>query len=98
VVDARERQAARLRQEGVLCNAQMDARMLHRYVKLDRRGESMLTCWRERGLLSMRGQHRTLRVARTIADLKGSEQVDTEHLACALSLRAETGLAGRRVA
>ncbi len=98
VVEARKRQAARLRQEGVLVNAQMDARMLRRHVKLDQRGERMLARWRERGLLSARGQHRTLRVARTIADLRCSEQVDAAHLAQALSLRPEAGLPHRRAA
>jgi magnesium chelatase family protein len=98
VIEARERQAKRLREEGVLVNAQMDARMLRRHARLDEHGEQMLAHWRERGLLSARGQHRALRVARTIADLKRSERVEAEHLARALSLRPEAGLAGRRAA
>jgi magnesium chelatase family protein len=98
VIEARERQAARLREEGVLVNAYMDARMLRKHVKLDERGESTLARWRERGLLSARGQHRALRVARTIADLKHSERVNAEHLAGALSLRPEAGLPSRRAA
>jgi magnesium chelatase family protein len=98
VIEARERQAKRLREEGVLVNAQMDARMLRRHVRLDEHGEQMLARWRERGLLSARGQHRSLRVARTIADLRRSERVEAEHLARALSLRPEAGLSGRRAA
>lgn len=98
VIDARERQASRLRKEGILVNAQMDARMLRKYVRLDERGQQILTGTRERGLLSTRGQHRALRVARTIADLEGSERVRAEHLARALSWRPEAGLSGRRAA
>jgi magnesium chelatase family protein len=98
VIEARERQAARLREEGVLVNAHMDARILRKHIKLDQSGESMLARWREHGLLSARGQHRALRVARTIADLKRSEQVAVDHLARALSLRPEAGLPGRRAA
>ena len=98
VVEARERQAARLRHAGVLVNAQMDAPMLRRHVKLDERGERMFARVRERGLLSGRGQHRALRVARTIADLAHRERVEAEHLSRALSLRPEAGLSGRRAA
>jgi magnesium chelatase family protein len=98
VIEARERQAARLRDEGVLVNAQMDARMLRRHVKLDERCESMMANCRERGFLSARGQHRALRVARTVADLKRSERVGSEHLSRALALRPEAGFSGRRAA
>ncbi|MFZ1154269.1 MAG: YifB family Mg chelatase-like AAA ATPase [Solirubrobacteraceae bacterium] len=98
VIEARERQAARLRDDGILVNAQMDARMLRKHVRLDERGERMLADSQERRLLSARGQHRALRVARTIADLKGSERVGLEHLSRALSLRAEACVSGCRAA
>jgi magnesium chelatase family protein len=98
VIEARERQAARLREEGILVNAQMDARMLRRHVRLDEGGKRVLAASQERGLLSARGQHRALRVARTIADLERSERVKHEHLARAFSLRPEAGLSGRRAA
>ncbi len=98
VIEARERQAARLRHAGVLVNAQMDAPMLRRHIKLDGRGERILARARERGLLSGRGEHRALRVARTIADLDRRERVEAEHLSQALSLRPESGLSGRRAA
>ncbi len=98
VIEARERQAARLEQEGILVNAQMDARMLRDHVTLDEPVERMLARFQERGVLSGRGQHRALRVARTIADLGGSEMVRPEHLAQAVSLRPEAALSGRRAA
>jgi magnesium chelatase family protein len=98
VIEARERQARRLREEGILVNAQMDAPMLRRHLNLDERGERMMADTREGGLLSARGQHRALRVARTIADLDRRERVEAKHLSRALTLRPEAAPSSRRVA
>jgi magnesium chelatase family protein len=98
VIEARERQAARLRDEGVLVNAQMDARMLRTHVPLDRACEEMLANAHKKGILSVRGAHRSLRVARTIADLAGSPNVSASHLAEALCSRPEASLSWRRAA
>jgi magnesium chelatase family protein len=98
VSEARERQARRLRDDGVLVNAQMDSAMLRRHVKLDEPSERMLASARERGTLSARGADRTLRVARTVADLAGEETVGAEHLSRALSMRPEAGLSSGRAA
>jgi magnesium chelatase family protein len=98
VTAARERQAARLKGEGVSVNAHMDASMLTRYVRLEAHAEELLRKNHERGLLSARGQHRVLRVARTIADLNGSEQVRARDVGSALALRSETQHAGSRAA
>jgi magnesium chelatase family protein len=98
VIEARQRQARRLRAEGVLTNAQMDVQMLRRHLKLDELGEQMMARARERGLLSARGQHRGLRVARTLADLDGRERVGNEHVSRAFILRPEAGYSQRRAA
>ena len=98
VVRARERQCARLHEDGVSVNARMDVRMLREHVKLDGQSEEMLRGARERGLLSARGQHRVLRVARTVADLNASERVRSSDLATAIALRPEASLAGARAA
>jgi magnesium chelatase family protein len=98
VAAARERQSARLRGDGARLNAHMDVRMLHRHVTLDGRGELLLRSARESGLLSARGEHRVLRVARTIADLNGSERVQARDLGTALTLRPDAGLSGSRAA
>jgi magnesium chelatase family protein len=86
---ARERQEARLKEDGVSVNAHMDARTLARHVKLDSKSEAMVRRACEGGLLSARGQHRALRVARTIADLSGSERVRARDVGAALVLRAD---------
>jgi magnesium chelatase family protein len=98
VMAARERQALRLAGEGVLVNAHMDTAMLERHVRLDSKGEDMLRQARERGLMSTRGAHRALRVARTIADLRGGEEVRARDLGAALALRPEATLAANRAA
>jgi magnesium chelatase family protein len=58
----------------------------------------MLRRARESGLLSARGEHRVLRVARTIADLNGSERVRARDLGTALALRTQATPAGSRAA
>ena len=98
VTRARERQAARLSGDGVTVNAHMDARMLQRHVRLDGRSEAMVRRAQEIGLLSGRGRHRVLRVARTIADLRGSDRVCAEDVGGALALRPEAGLVDSRAA
>jgi magnesium chelatase family protein len=98
VTEARERQAHRLREECTTVNAHMDVNMLERHARLDESGQRMLRDAQSRGTLSARGQHRTLRVARTIADLNGCERVRMRDVGVALSLRPETGLRGSRAA
>jgi magnesium chelatase family protein len=98
VTEARERQAARLEEDGAEVNAQMTVHMLQRYARLEEKGEEMLRSAREQGLLSARGQHRVLRVARTIADLGASERVRGRDVGAALALRPQDGLRGSRAA
>jgi magnesium chelatase family protein len=92
VLEARERQAARFAGRGITVNAQLDPPMLREYISLDERSEGMLIGARQRGSLSIRGQHRALRVARTIADLAGTDRVRASHLENALSLRISSSL------
>jgi magnesium chelatase family protein len=98
VADARERQAYRLAGEGVRVNAHMDARLLEAHVRLDERAQQMLGAARRGGLLSARGEHRVLRVARTIADLNASRRVRSSDVGAALALRPDVGLASSRAA
>jgi magnesium chelatase family protein len=98
VLDARERQARRLRDEIASTNAAMDVRMLRRHIALDESGEETLRAVQDRRVLSARGQHRLLRVARTVADLDGSPHTSRRHLAEALGWRAEAALESRRAA
>jgi magnesium chelatase family protein len=98
VLLARERQLARLRGERPISNARMDVRLLYRHARLDTKGEEIMRGARDRGILSARGQHRVLRVARTIADLNGSDRVRARHVGSALAMNAEAGLRESRAA
>jgi magnesium chelatase family protein len=89
VLEARERQLRRLRSEDVRCNAQIGPAALARHVRLDGRSDALLAAAQRQGLLSARGEHRALRVARTIADLQGRERVQCDDVAEALALRCD---------
>ena len=71
----------------VYCNAQMSEKMIHRFAEPDTQGIEMLRLAMEKLSLSARAYSRILKVARTIADLAGSEHVQMEHLAEAISYR-----------
>lgn len=74
--------------ERVYCNAQMTERMLHLYAEPDTQSLEMLRTAMERLSLSARAYSRILKVARTIADLEGSEKVQSHHIAEAIGYRS----------
>ena len=69
------------------CNAQMTERMLHEFAEPDAASLDMLRMAMERLKLSARAYSRILKVARTIADLAGSEKVESMHIAEAIGYR-----------
>jgi magnesium chelatase family protein len=87
VAAARERQRRRLSRTDAGCNGEMDARAVQRLAALERGAEYELGRAYAAGLLSARGRHRVLRVARTIADLGERERVSRADVLTALSLR-----------
>jgi magnesium chelatase family protein len=87
VIEARERQAARLDGTGAMCNAHMDAALLRTHVRLDAAAERALLEAYRRADLSARGRDRALRVAQTIADLAGRDRVERAHVVSALGYR-----------
>lgn len=88
VIKARLIQEARFKDfKGIHCNAQMTERMLHQFAELDAASMDMLRMAMERLKLSARAYSRILKVARTIADLEGSEKVQSQHIAEAIGYR-----------
>ncbi len=87
VIAARAWQQARLSGSGILCNAQMTGRQLQKFCRLSPAGESLLRQAVVRFKLSPRAYDRILKVARTIADLAGSERIEDRHLMEAVSCR-----------
>ena len=69
------------------CNAQMESKLLHQYANPDEKGLNLLRTAMTRLNLSARAYDRILKVARTIADLEGSESIQSNHLAEAISYR-----------
>ena len=88
VVRARRIQEERFRSHpDVHCNAMMTERMLRQYAQPDPESLDMLRLAMQRLRLSARAYNRILKVARTIADLEGSETVRSHHIAEAIGYR-----------
>ena len=85
---ARERQIARLQGSGFTCNAKMDAALTREFCTPTPAAATLLKNAFEKLGLSARAYDKILRVARTIADLDGAEQVDVPHVAEAIQYRS----------
>ncbi len=88
VMRARKIQEERFRGEKEIhCNAQMNTRLLNRHVRLGETAQRQLRDAMTRFDMSARAYDRILKVARTIADLDGSEEVTAVHMSEAVSYR-----------
>ncbi|MFC0282102.1 YifB family Mg chelatase-like AAA ATPase [Camelimonas abortus] len=97
VLAARERQQRRYARHGApdMLNAACPPALLHETAAPDGEGMALLQAAADSMRLSARGWHRTLRVARTIADLAGEERVRRPHVAEALGFRMVIGRSSR---
>lgn len=88
VIKARQIQEKRYSDiKSIHCNAQMTERMVHQFAEPDTQSLEMLRMAMERLSLSARAYSRILKVARTIADLEGVEQIQGHHIAEAIGYR-----------
>lgn len=89
VIKAREVQSVRFKENiGVYANAQMGSNLLRNVCKIDEAGQALLKNAMEKLGLSARAYDRILKVARTIADLETSEDIQNHHLAEAIQYRS----------
>ena len=89
VKQARSLQAERFKElSHVYCNAQIEGQLLHKYCYLDHTGNILIKRAMEKLQLSARAHGRICKVARTIADLAGKEQILIEHVAEAIHFRS----------
>jgi len=89
VIKARQIQEKRYQNiKGTYCNAQISSKQLKEICKLDKEGQQILKNAMEKLNLSARAYNRILKVARTIADLDKSSNIQSDHLAEAIQYRS----------
>lgn len=87
VIKSIEVQKNRYKNTDINFNSQLTANLIEEFIHLGRKEKEYIDEMYEKMNLSVRGYHRILKVARTIADIEGSKEVLTEHLMEALSYR-----------
>ncbi|GAB5045808.1 YifB family Mg chelatase-like AAA ATPase [Thermodesulfovibrio sp. TK110] len=88
VIRARQIQLKRFKDEGIYCNAHMKTKHLKKFCKIDEDCHSLLQSAMEKLGLSARAHTKIIKVARTIADLEGSENIKSPHIAEAIQYRS----------
>lgn len=85
---ARDIQVNRYKGENIFSNSQLSPKNINKYCKLDTKGKKLIKEAFERLGLSARAYNKVLKVARTIADLDGKENIESCHLAEAIQYRS----------
>jgi len=83
----REVQKQRFKSDTILTNSEMQIPEIKKYCQHEAKSQNLLKKYVDSGKLSARGYHRVLKVAKTIADLANSENIQYEHVAEALMYR-----------
>jgi magnesium chelatase family protein len=89
VIKARKIQAKRYENDGILTNSELSAELIKKYCILDESSIQIMKLASEKYHLSGRKYNRILKLARTIADLSGSENIKSDHITQALQYRVE---------
>jgi len=88
VIKARQIQEERFKDiDGVYCNAQMSSKQMRTFAQIDKAGSELLKNAMQRLNLSARAYDRIIKVARTIADLEGADNILSNHIAEAINYR-----------
>ena len=89
VIKARKIQAKRYEGAGILTNSELTSELIKKYCKLDESSANIMKLAAQKYQLSGRRYNRVLKIARTIADLAGAENIESTHLTQALQYRAD---------
>ncbi len=90
VIEAREKQKARFADETIFSNSQMKNTHVKKYCKLSKDVEAILTQAAQKFQLSARSYMKMIKVARTIADLDNSDEIQINHMAEALQYKPKS--------
>lgn len=88
IAAARQRQRERFKNAGIFVNADMKPKHIETLAALSEKAEATLVVAARQMKLSPRGYHRTIKLARTIADLAGNDAIEPSHMLEALRYRA----------
>ena len=88
VEKARQKQHERYEKEKIFSNSELEARQVEKYCAVTEEGESLLKMAIQELGFSARAYHKSLKVARTIADLEGSEIIEAGHVSEAIHYRS----------
>ena len=92
VVAARKIQLERYKNDGILTNSELSAKLVKKYCKINEESKNMLKFAISKFNLSARSYERILKLSRTIADLKGQKDIQTQDIAQALQFRGLSGV------
>ena len=84
---ARKIQAERYKYYGITTNSQLTPALMEKFCTPDQQGQALLKAAYDKLGLSARGYDKLLKLARTIADLAGSERIEAAHIAEAIQYR-----------
>lgn len=87
IVKARDIQKSRFKNEKISTNSEMNSRNIQNFCQLDNQARILIQNAIEQLRLSARAYHRILKLSRTIADLAGSENIESPHIAEAIQYR-----------
>ena len=89
---SRKIQLERYKNDGILTNSELSAKLVKKYCKIDEESKNMLKFAISKFNLSARSYERILKLSRTIADLKGQKDIQTQDIAQALQFRGLSGV------
>ena len=87
VIKARKIQAERYKNDGILTNSELTSKLIKKYCVIDKQSAELLKTAAVKYQLSGRRYDRILKLARTIADLEGADDIKQPHLMQALQYR-----------